>query len=346
MWGMRPLDKPAQPCGERMASERSFRLLRPHPTYQPNQHRTMTHDEMIAVLAAHRDGKAVQVANRGFGNWKNFQGGKSPSWKFHSFDYRIKPATTITFPELPPGEEWHNPAGLTPEQFGAEYQPLTKRERKSRDEGGIERNDASRWEGSRWRAGCRGICEEYTYRIPRSVPIPTAPAWSLDKLPGFRPLREGERWHRNDWTLEMLEGVYRPLLEGEKELDGDECLLDGYEPLDPAEWVDRPPRFVAKNLSFHRRTRRALPEPAQEAPYWDCAEDVPGPVCWLRNTLNPDSLSFEAMILAISARGISYTGADEIRFIGWHRFQLEDMRGFEHSTDRKTWLPCRKGARV
>lgn len=40
--------------------------------------------------------------------------------------------------------------------------------------------------------------------------------WSISRhLPGFRPLRDGEEWHRQDWTEEMLPDGWRPLLKGE-----------------------------------------------------------------------------------------------------------------------------------
>jgi hypothetical protein len=49
---------------------------------------SMTHDEMIAVIAAHRDGKTVQCKYRNGSVWKDVQ---NPAWSFGSFDYRIKP---------------------------------------------------------------------------------------------------------------------------------------------------------------------------------------------------------------------------------------------------------------
>lgn len=51
----------------------------------------MTHDEMIAVIAAHRDGKQIQsaanVKNSDFRDWHD----TSPTWDFFSCDYRVKP---------------------------------------------------------------------------------------------------------------------------------------------------------------------------------------------------------------------------------------------------------------
>jgi hypothetical protein len=49
----------------------------------------MTHDEMIAVIAAHRDGKAIQFRTvETECDWRNIE---SPVWDFQSSDYRIKP---------------------------------------------------------------------------------------------------------------------------------------------------------------------------------------------------------------------------------------------------------------
>lgn len=49
---------------------------------------SMTHDEMIAVIAHHRDGGKVEIADQGKGN---FEDTLNPIWDFNEFDYRIKP---------------------------------------------------------------------------------------------------------------------------------------------------------------------------------------------------------------------------------------------------------------
>ena len=51
----------------------------------------MTHDEMIAVIAAHRDGEAIQIRGHGDSPWTEVQDGDSPRWLFALCDYRIKP---------------------------------------------------------------------------------------------------------------------------------------------------------------------------------------------------------------------------------------------------------------
>lgn len=46
----------------------------------------MTHDEIIAVVAAHRDGNGIECKSKGNFPWRK---ATSPSWDFCSFDYRI-----------------------------------------------------------------------------------------------------------------------------------------------------------------------------------------------------------------------------------------------------------------
>lgn len=50
----------------------------------------MTHDEIIEVVKAHRDGKEIQSKNKNWSDsqWCNTNG---PAWDFVSYDYRIKP---------------------------------------------------------------------------------------------------------------------------------------------------------------------------------------------------------------------------------------------------------------
>ena len=46
----------------------------------------MTHDQMIAVIQAHKEGKTVQARLRG--RWVDLE---CPSWNFNANDYRVKP---------------------------------------------------------------------------------------------------------------------------------------------------------------------------------------------------------------------------------------------------------------
>ena len=48
----------------------------------------MTHDEMIAVIQAHKEGKQIQYRRGENMQWLDC----TPQWDFVLFDYRIKPA--------------------------------------------------------------------------------------------------------------------------------------------------------------------------------------------------------------------------------------------------------------
>lgn len=49
-------------------------------------------NEMIAVLQAHKEGKAVQFKSKTFSqSWIDVRGGDSLGWDFSAYNYRIKP---------------------------------------------------------------------------------------------------------------------------------------------------------------------------------------------------------------------------------------------------------------
>lgn len=48
----------------------------------------MTHDEMIAVIKAHKEGKRIQYNDDG--QWRDCPG-NDPGWYFGSISYRVKP---------------------------------------------------------------------------------------------------------------------------------------------------------------------------------------------------------------------------------------------------------------
>jgi hypothetical protein len=48
----------------------------------------MTHDEMIAVIRAHEEGKEIQFRQSGSDNiWEDCD----PHWAFHCIEYRVRP---------------------------------------------------------------------------------------------------------------------------------------------------------------------------------------------------------------------------------------------------------------
>ena len=63
----------------------------------------MTHDEMIAVIQAHKDGKTIQVRGKGRPKWHDRT---RPSWDFDSCDYRVKPEPRVAY-----FAEYTNPYG-------------------------------------------------------------------------------------------------------------------------------------------------------------------------------------------------------------------------------------------
>lgn len=53
----------------------------------------MTHDEMIAVIQAHKNGKRLQFRDAGSGKeWETFAiANDVPSWNFNKYEYQVKP---------------------------------------------------------------------------------------------------------------------------------------------------------------------------------------------------------------------------------------------------------------
>jgi hypothetical protein len=185
--------------------------------------------------------------------------------------YRIKPAP---FPPKPESFEWHNPDGLTPEQVGEGYRLCVKEEVKPLFDsdcqfivGAQSRNKEGEWFhvkkpfAADWGAYLNSGA---TMRVPLSTPYPDGSRvvdgklvkpWKLTReIPGFRPLRDGEEWHREDWTEEMLPEGWRPLLKGERAQPDDEYLTG-----DVWRWSGGGSSI---GLKARYRTRRSLPEPA------------------------------------------------------------------------------------
>lgn len=51
----------------------------------------MSHDEMIAVITAHRDGKEIEIAAKHVSCYPKWNAVFVPLWNFADCDYRIKP---------------------------------------------------------------------------------------------------------------------------------------------------------------------------------------------------------------------------------------------------------------
>lgn len=84
--------------------------------------------------------------------------------------------------------------------------------------------------------------------VPASDHKPSTPPFQLP------PCAPGMQWHREDgWTAEDLPQGYRPLVEGEKEHDGDEYFSNVYN-----EWMPTPDVGMIVRTRFKVRTRRPL----------------------------------------------------------------------------------------
>jgi hypothetical protein len=78
-------------------------------------------------------------------------------------------------------------------------------------------------------------------------------------------------------------------------------------------------------------TLQYRPKPEPKTRPWSKPEDVPGPLCWIRNESGA-----EWLVLSVHKEGIHYSGSD------WNHRTLDfsKLNYYEHSTDRKIWLPC------
>lgn len=218
------------------------------------------------AVAAWINGKPFQ-SKIDSSDWITIEGVGEPRWC--SPDYVWRP-TPLTFPPPPEGCCYHNPDKLTPEQVGDGYRLLLESELWDRDE---EKDFIHKWKhGGRWDAsGWGGGCGSFTYRVGDTVPFhwdkPKEPEWTLSReLPGFRPLRDGEEWHRNDWKKEMLPEGWRPLLAGEK------CDCEMLK----STWMQRTKHSLMMPMAEfhdHARTRLPLPDPPKMVPLE--AGDIP-----------------------------------------------------------------------
>ena len=60
----------------------------------------MTHDMMIAVIQAHKDGKKLEFRDERFPEFKEWVECLEPLWNFAAHDYRIKPEPMVIFAEV------------------------------------------------------------------------------------------------------------------------------------------------------------------------------------------------------------------------------------------------------
>ena len=110
----------------------------------------------------------------------------------------------------------------------------------------IARNDDSRWHEE---TSCRlAIARAFLAELGK-----IKPSWTLPPPPA------GHKWHRNDWTEDMLPEGYRPLLGGEHSSNATEQLYNGV-------WIRLSDSVIARPCEEHLRTSRPLPSQASAEP--------------------------------------------------------------------------------
>jgi hypothetical protein len=160
--------------------------------------------------------------------------------------------------------------------------------------------------------------------------------WSLtNHLPGFRPLVDGEEWHRQDFAEDMLPEGWRPLLKGETDREDCEWLSDH-----GGNWQKIAEALSSGSANEHwnrRRTRRPLPplpDPQRELVPLEASDVPPGSVFRLKD--DPDG--FDAFA-AVNASGVVLANR-----LG-HRFSWEKMMNqWEIKRPGEDWQPCSKAA--
>jgi hypothetical protein len=105
------------------------------------------------------------------------------------------------------------------------------------------------------------VGRDVEYCIANRIRIRLKP-WSLPPPP------DGIKWHRDDWTEEMLPEGYRPLLAQEPWVKGDEIKRGSHLPWQVAgsslsDILD----IKVSERTQHCRTKRPLPQPQQPDPY-------------------------------------------------------------------------------
>lgn len=165
----------------------------------------------------------------------------------------------------------------------------------------------------------------------------TLAPWSLTRhIPGFRPLREDESWHRTDWTEEMLCDGERPLLLDEPIQASDPCLYEARDSVccwgghSNMPWAGKTLKEIDAHYFF--KTRRPLPEPPKLVPL--------GPSDWLKDgpwwVRSSEEDKCPSMVVAVNVHNISYGR--------YGNSAHEEAVNLQRSNDGINWLPCSKSA--
>lgn len=95
------------------------------------------------------------------------------------------------------------------------------------------------------------------------------------------------------------------------------------------DWLDQ---SFPISFNFEQVEYRPKPEPVTRP--WSKPQDVPAPVCWVRNSKYPQDAY---LIVGIRDNGISYGRSDAGQFVNWTHPEFSNL---EYSTDRHEWKPC------
>lgn len=110
-----------------------------------------------------------------------------------------------------------------------------------------------------------GSLESPLYLARKAIDEYRASEWTLGRSINGHTLAEGQEWHRNDWTEDMLPEGWRPLLKGE-------MPTDGTQKFDENKWsqASLQQTTITAEGHMHMRTKRQLPvlTPAQIADGW------------------------------------------------------------------------------
>lgn len=239
--------------------------------------------------------------------------------------YEIRPV--LVTPD--DGRKLNNPDNLTAEQVGVGYK-LTLEEQMD----GKCHSEGEWWNGQSWvkPVNYTGWCrpKNDTIRIPLSTPWPEAkPAWTMPEPPA------GKQWHKpgtlpqQDWK-----DGWRPLLLGEKIMEGDEVWSWGERPWVESLWADK--KVTGNYHPF--RTKRPLPiEPVKPEPKYGPLEQ--SDILLGDAVKRHDNLSW-ALIVVCTDNGVEIAESNG-SFFRTFTHLFTDGWTIKH-VGQTEWQPCRK----
>lgn len=270
--------------------------------------------ERADALEAQMNGRSTQYLASS-GEWHDRIGSQLTPFQ-PEFRYRPKP---WTLPEPPAGMRWHKPEAITEEMHKRGYRPLIVGEEYHNGDEYFS-NLRRQWDRE---THASGVIDEYT-----------SPCRTLRPLPSLMP---GPEYHNPEGVSLAQVGEGHRLLTKEEQRQCEKlsrvhkglriwCCDDT--------WSDADTSGVCSGYTYRvpLNWQHGKPAPQPEPRLWDCAEDVPGPVCWLKTPLGNASL-----ILHVAKEGVGMAIKD-----GTGNFTWAELAKCEYSTDRQYWQPCHK----